>query len=185
MPRQPRRPQPPRPPPIPSLREALAGATRVAVLGVGSELRGDDFAGVLVARAVEAWRRRSRAALVAGYEGCAAPENLTGEIGRFEPSHVVLVDAAHLGEEPGAVRVLEADQIGGVSFSTHMLPAPIFLAYLEKTTGCRTLIVGIQPAQTDVLGPISPPVAAAVRAVAETICEGAKERFASPAARPK
>ena len=67
--------------------------------------------------------------------------------------------------------MLDAADIGGVSFSTHMLPAPIFLAYLERTTGCRTLVVGIQPAQTDVMGPISEPVARAVEAVAATIRE--------------
>ena len=32
------------------LREKLAGATRVAILGVGSELRADDAAGIMVAQ---------------------------------------------------------------------------------------------------------------------------------------
>ncbi|MGC4120137.1 MAG: hydrogenase 3 maturation endopeptidase HyCI [Myxococcales bacterium] len=138
-------------------------------MGVGSELRGDDFAGVLVARAVQAWAKKARVRHVAGFEGCAAPENLTGEIARFQPSHVLLVDAAHLGQQPGTVEVLDASNIGGVSFSTHMLPAPIFMGYLEKTAKCRALVVGIQPAQTDVLGPISPEVQEGIAAVVDTI----------------
>ncbi|MBI5543173.1 MAG: hydrogenase 3 maturation endopeptidase HyCI [Deltaproteobacteria bacterium] len=140
------------------------------MLGVGSELRGDDFAGVLVARAVEAWRKKAKVEHLAGFEGFSAPENLTGAIARFRPSHVLMVDAAHLGLEPGTVRVLDPEQITGVSFSTHMLPAPIFLGYLSQTTGCRTLVVGIQPTQTDVLGPLSAPVKRAVKAVAQTVC---------------
>ena len=52
-----------------------------------------------------------------------------------------------------------------------MLPAPIFMGYLEKTAQCRALVVGIQPEQTDVLGPISPKVARAIEAVAQTVRE--------------
>lgn len=126
---------------------------------------------MLVARAVNAWARRAKVKHVAGYEGCAAPENLTGEIARFKPSHVLLVDAAHLGKEPGTVEVLDPGNISGVSFSTHMLPAPIFMGYLEKTANCRALVVGIEPAQTDVLGPISPSVALGIEAVVVTIRE--------------
>jgi len=154
---------------IPSLRDALAGVERLAVLGVGSELRGDDIAGVLVARAIETWCKRSRVRHVAGFPGCAAPENLTGAIAQFKPTHVLLVDAAHLNLPPGTVAMIPPDQVGGASFSTHMLPAPIFLDYLQQSTGCRSLVVGIEPTQTDVLGPVSAPVADAVAAVVATI----------------
>lgn len=139
------------------------------MLGVGSELRGDDFAGVLVARRIEAWRKRAKVERVAGFEGCSAPENVTGQIAKFRPSHLLLVDAARLGKSPGDVELLDAAKITGVSFSTHMLPAPIILDYLEKTAGCRALVVGIEPTQTDVLGPISEPVARAIDAVVETV----------------
>lgn len=124
---------------------------------------------MLVARGVQAWARKARARHVAGFEGFAAPENLTGEIARFEPSHVLLVDAAHLGKEPGTVEVLDVQNITGVSFSTHMLPAPIFMGYLERTAKCRAMIVGIEPVQKDVMGPISAPVAEAIEKVVETI----------------
>jgi hydrogenase 3 maturation protease len=143
----------------------------LAVLGVGSELRGDDFAGVLVARKVQAWAQRSRIEYVAGFEGCAAPENLTGAVARFKPSHVLLVDAAHLGKEPGTVELLVGEKITGVSFSTHMLPAPIVLDYLKKSCGCQAMVLGIQPQQTDVMGPISDPVAAAIEAIVATVAE--------------
>lgn len=124
---------------------------------------------MLVARGVRAWAKKARVRHVAGFEGFAAPENLTGEIARFKPSHVLLVDAAHLGKVPGAVEVLDVQDITGVSFSTHMLPAPIFMGYLEKTANCRAMIVGIEPVQKDVMGPISPVVAGAIEAVVETI----------------
>jgi len=159
---------------VPTLRESLRGIDRLAVLGVGSELRGDDFAGVRVAQRLIAWCKRAGISHLAAFEGCAAPENLTGAIASFHPSHVLLVDAAHLGIEPGEVRVIPADMVAGVSFSTHMLPAPIVLDYLTRACGCKTLVVGIQPAQMDVCGPISPAVAKGIDAVVTAVQKWAR-----------
>jgi len=186
MPRPKRRPpqprsrprRPSRPRPIPSLLEALKGVERLAVLGAGAELRGDDFAGVLVARALEAWRKKMKVDAVRGFEGCAAPENVTGEVARFRPTHVLVVDAAHLGLEPGEVRMIAADAIAGTSFSTHMLPLRIVLDYLEQSCACKSLVAGIQPEQTEVLGPISKSVARAIDAVVATV----QQAFPSPPA---
>ena len=141
----------------------LAGAARVAVIGVGSDLRGDDVAGVLVARRLRAWAARTGNERLAAFVGGAAPENFTGEIVKFRPDVTVLVDAAHLGREPGAVEVIPPDRIAGLAFSTHMLPAPIFLDYLHKSIGCRSLVIGIDIVQKEVLAPVSPPVERAVR----------------------
>ncbi len=147
----------------------LEDARRIAVLGVGSELRGDDAAGVLVARQLVkfcAGRPRLRRGLrLAAFDGSAAPENLTGEITRFAPDLVVLVDAAFLGREPGTVEVIPPERITGTTFSTHMLPAPVLLGYLQARTGCRTTILGIQIAQKEPMSRPSPEVVAAVRRV--------------------
>jgi hydrogenase 3 maturation protease len=135
------------------------------VLGVGSELRGDDVAGVLVARRLAAWCARTGAARLAAFDGGAAPENLTGELARFAPDAVVLVDAAHLGRPPGTVELVPAERIGGLTFSTHMLPATIVLDYVRSTTGARTFVLGIQLGQKDVMAKPSPAVLSAVRRV--------------------
>jgi hydrogenase 3 maturation protease len=135
------------------------------VLGVGSELRGDDVAGVLVARRLAAWCARTGAARLAAFDGGAAPENLTGELARFAPDAVVLVDAAHLGRPPGTVELVPAERIGGLTFSTHMLPATIVLDYVRSTTGARTFVLGIQLGQKDVMAKPSPAVVAAVKRV--------------------
>jgi hydrogenase 3 maturation protease len=135
----------------------------VAVVGVGSDLRGDDVAGVRVARRLAAWARRTGSTRLAAFLGGAAPENFTGEIVRFRPDLLVLVDAAHLGIAPGAVQVIAPEAVGGLAFSTHMLPVPIFLDYVRAACGCRALVLGIEIVQKDVLAPVSPPVERAVR----------------------
>jgi hydrogenase 3 maturation protease len=161
---------------LPELAAALEGVERLAVLGVGSELRGDDYAGVRVAQKVALFARRAGVAHLAAFEGCAAPENVTGPVAAFKPTHLLLVDAAHLGIEPGEVRMIPTDSVAGVSFSTHMLPAPIVLDYLVKSCACTPLVVGIQPEQTDVLGPISPSVAEGIDAVVEAVKRWARRR---------
>jgi hydrogenase 3 maturation protease len=134
---------------------------------VGSELRGDDVAGVLVARRLAAFcaarPRLRRGVHLAAFDGGAAPENLTGEIARFAPDLVLLVDAAFLGEAPGAVALVPPERIAGVTFSTHMLPAPFLLDYLHQRTGCRSLVLGIQIAQKEPMSAVSPAVQAGVR----------------------
>ena len=149
----------------PRLREALRDATRVAVLGVGSELRGDDVAGIMVAQQVADWVEACHHPRLRGFVGHAAPENLTGEIKAFKPSHLVVVDAAHLGQGAGSVDIIPAERIGGVSFSTHTLPMPIIIDYLVQSTGCVPLVVGIEPQHKNVVQPPSAVVVEAVEAV--------------------
>lgn len=111
--------------------------------------------------------KKKRLTNIQGFVGASAPENVTGEVVGFKPTHVVLVDAAHLGKKPGEVDVVQPEDIGGVSFSTHMLPAPIILDYLKKGTGCQVLVVGIQPASTEFMGEVAPSVRKTVKALAD------------------
>jgi len=152
-----------------ALRGALAGARRVAVVGVGSDLRGDDAAGLRVAGRLAAWAARTGTRRLAAFVGGAAPENFTGEILRFAPDLVVLVDAAHLGRAPGELGLVAPEDVRGLAFSTHMLPVPILLDYLTASCGCRTLVVGIQVGRKDVLAPLTPAVARGVRRLAAAL----------------
>ena len=148
----------------PGLVALLAGATRLVVLGVGSELRSDDIAGLLVARALaEAFPDSDR---VLAIEGATAPENFTGQILRFAPSHLVIVDCADLGEEAGSVRAFPVEEIGGVSSNTHTLPLKIIVDYLNHFHPCATVVVGIAPASLAFDGKPAPAVLAAAEAVA-------------------
>lgn len=124
------------------LRPLLPPAARTVVLGVGSELREDDFAGSYAARLLAA-HADGRSLLTV--EGGTAPENFTGVIRAFAPDAVIVLDAAEMGIAPGEYRVLDPKQITGMTFSTHMLPLPVMLSYLEAACGCVSAYVGIQP----------------------------------------
>ena len=154
------------------LSRRLAGAGRVAVLGVGSDLRGDDIAGCQVARRIGA--RLARIDLrpgltVAVFHGGTAPENCTGAIKRFQPTHLVIVDAAHLERETGAVALIDPAHAPGVSISTHRLPMHVLLDYLGAFLTFETIVIGIQPGDLTYHRPPSPAVARAGAAVVSAL----------------
>lgn len=142
------------------------------MLGIGNELRGDDAAGIYLARLLQP--------LAAGHahllalECGPAPENFGGPLRRFGPSHVLLVDAALLGEPPGSLRFMAAGQAGsaaGVAGASHALPLSEWAAYLERELGCATGVLAIQPAQDELAAGLSPEVQRAVEAAARTLIQ--------------
>jgi len=124
------------------LKDKLNKAQRIGLLGVGSELRGDDVAGILVAKSL-AKKIKSRRFKV--FLGQTAPENLTGEIKKFKPTHLLIIDAADMGKKSGSVTILCAKDIAGATFSTHRLPVKLIAGYLSCSISCDTIILGIHP----------------------------------------
>lgn len=155
------------------LRGWLAGATRVAVVGVGQELAGDDAAGMVAARrlalSVGRGRQRPGSPEVRVFLAGPVPENFAGQVERFRPSHCLVLDAGELGQPPGAIAWLEADECEGPSLSSHRLPVAWFLRYLSLACGCRTAVIAIQPRQLSVYDGLSPEVAEAALALARLV----------------
>lgn len=133
----------------------------MCVLGVGNPLGGDDAAGVLLSRLLREQSKPGRALLV--LEGGLAPENQTGAVRAFAPDIVLMVDAALLGQPPGALMWVDAADIDGLGASSHSLPLSLLARYLVAEIGCEVHIIGIQPAHTDFAAPPSAPVLHAVR----------------------
>lgn len=125
------------------LKEFLKDAAKTAFLAIGSELRGDDAAGILTANEL---KRKDLPDDFEVFIGYTAPENLTGEIKKFAPSHLIICDAAESGLNAGEISIISADDIHGAAFSTHMMPMNVFIEYLSNDNPCKTLILGIQPA---------------------------------------
>ena len=128
------------------LKEYIKPGKRYAVMGIGSTLRSDDGAGIYFIDQLSKAVQRDDVLLIAG---STAPENFTGVIKNFAPSTLFIVDAAYIGLLPGEVKVIPACEVNGVSFSTHMLPLPVMLNYLESEIGCNVIFIGIQPKSTD------------------------------------
>jgi hydrogenase 3 maturation protease len=168
------------------IRQQLDGAQKIAILGIGSDLLSDDAAGLLTAQEIE--KRLSASpqihkpkpsrtpqpkspTLQSGPEiktflGGACPENLTGEITKFKPSHIVMIDAADFKKEPGHTAIIDPKDIDGVSFSTHRLPTSLLIDYLVKSCGAKVIVIGIQPQNLSFNGKVSPAVKSAAKKLA-------------------
>jgi hydrogenase 3 maturation protease len=144
-------------------------APRLAVLGVGHELYGDDAVGVWLAGRLAKLAHASESLLAV--EGGPAPENFTGTLRRYGPDLVLLVDAALMGLEPGRTGWLSWQDTTGFSASTHTLPLHLLAGYLTAELDCEVALLGIQPAQTQVGAPLSPEVREASEGVAKSIIE--------------
>ena len=155
-----------------SLRASLQHQTktnnppRVAVLGIGHALRGDDAIGLWLATRLKALAAGCNRLLA--LEAGPAPENFTGTLRRFQPDLVVMVDAAFM-EAPtaGAIGWLNWQDTSGFSASTHTLPLHLLATYLTAELGCEVALIGIQPAQLTIDAALTPEVQQA----AEEICK--------------
>lgn len=156
------------------LAEGAPEPVRVAVVGIGQALRGDDGVGCAVAVGLQTRAQPSEAVLIV--DAGAAPENVTGLLRRHHPRLVVLVDAADMQAEPGALRWLPWQDTLGMSASTHTLPPHLLARYLTSALGCEVFLLGLQPADTTLGAPLSPPASRAV----ETAIEGLAAALLAP-----
>lgn len=154
-----------------TLKNSLAGARKIAILGIGSDLRADDVAGMLASEGIARSCARSKTKVPAKvYFGGTAPENLTGEIKRFKPSHIIMIDSIDLKKKPGTIFALQPEQVGGgASFSTHKMPARVLVDYLLKSFPCSVVIVGIQPKTVEFGKALTKEVERSSRETARTI----------------
>ena len=133
------------------------------IICVGDEMRGDDGAGPAVAKELGGtvpW-------LVIDAQN--APENFLMKVVNAEPRSVVLVDALHLGEPPGTVRLTDPEDLSGHGPSTHG-PAPVtFLEALKAMFPCRQVVLGIQPVGTELGSSISQPVRASIALIVDAL----------------
>lgn len=128
------------------LEKWLAGAKRVVVAGIGNPIRMDDFVGVKIIQELQG-KVSEKVFLI---ECETVPENFIEQITEFGPTHVLLIDAAIIGLEPGGSRLVETSiLISMPAFSTHTLPLRIFCEYLGKTTNAQIGLLLIQPGKTE------------------------------------
>jgi hydrogenase 3 maturation protease len=156
-----------------NLQKSLLKACRIALIGVGSELRGDDIAGVAVAEKLNKSPRCP--SILKAFIGCTAPENITGEVTNFlskvkgKDGHIIVVDAADMDIEPGAIKLLDPEEITGTTFSTHVLPLAILIDYFKNQLDCGITVIAIQPKSTSFDSKPSPQIKRAINTVTSLI----------------
>jgi hydrogenase 3 maturation protease len=151
----------------------LEGTARVAVCGIGNELRGNDAAGVLCLRKLKNHPAKKVAAGPGGgrqvvfIECGESPENQTGRIRKFQPDLVLLLDAARGGRPPGDIFIVDPHRIADDEVSTHRISLGILVRFIEESIGARVLFLGLEPGETGIGTPVSEAVKASVSALSD------------------
>ena len=154
------------------LKKWLDGFKKVAILGVGSGLRQDDNAGTVTAKKIEELIASSKISKsIKIFLGETAPENLSGQIREFRPTHIIIIDSADMGLKPGETRLVDIKNISGISFSTHRMPLSILAGYFTSSFDCKVMLIGIQPYSIEFSEELSGIVSKAVGILSKQIAE--------------
>ena len=153
------------------LTEHLAGARNIAVLGIGNEMMGDDAAGALLARELNHLGIQNSEFRIQVFETSTTPENFTGAIRKLQPDLVVMVDAADMNLEPGAVAFLDTKQMHTMMHSTHTLPLSFLAGYLEQMGTAKVIALGIQAGHIKLDQPMTREVAGSVKLIVKTFTD--------------
>jgi hydrogenase 3 maturation protease len=134
----------------PNIQEALEkwlrGSNRVVIAGIGNPIRMDDFVGVKIVHELEG-KVSEKIQLI---ECETVPESFLEPMIEFDPTHVLLIDAAILGLKPGDICLIDPKLVADVpAVTTHMLPLRIFCEYLTKMTGAKIALLLIEPENID------------------------------------
>jgi hydrogenase 3 maturation protease len=157
------------------LNKWLRGSERLAVVGVGSTLRADDAAGMMIAeRLLEEYPREAHPRLLV-CPGETAPENYSGCIRAFKPTHILVIDAADVGLAPGEIVEIPPETVGGPAFLSHMLPLKVMINYLADGTDAKSALLGIQVQSMQFDGPMTTAVLNAVDILSDALRQNIRE----------
>jgi hydrogenase 3 maturation protease len=151
------------------LEERLRGIStdKVALVGVGNRMRGDDAIGPVLIDLV-------MGKVPHAIDADGAPENVTAAIRRLKPSAIIFLDAASLGEAPGSARIVEAGEMEKLEASIHNFSLDVVMEYLEGTTGADVFLVGVQPERIGEGESISPELKKPLEEIASILISAIK-----------
>lgn len=119
------------------LKKVLEGK-KVAILGVGNPLMGDDGVGSWVAGELQGKVR------VPVFVGEEVPENYLYDIISEEPEYLLVIDAVDFGGKAGEMRLVDLEELTPRFLSSHGMSLNIMASLLEEK-GCKVILLGIQP----------------------------------------
>ena len=128
------------------LRNWFADAKKVVIAGIGNSVRLDDYVGLNIVEKLKGKLPETVCLL----ECETVPESYLLDIEEFKPTHLLLIDAAFLGSNPGEASLVDAEKMGDFSaITTHLLPLRIFCDYVKQATGAKVALLLIEPKSTE------------------------------------
>ncbi len=120
----------------------FSGAKRIVLAGIGNPIRTDDYLGLKIIEQL----KDKLPDTVFLLEAETVPESYLLDIEEFKPTHVLLIDAAFIGLNPGKATLVEAEKITNyTAITTHLLPLNIFCEYVKQATGAKIALLLVEP----------------------------------------
>jgi hydrogenase maturation protease len=143
--------------------------TKIRIIGIGNPFRGDDAAGLLVARRLRDLASDRAEVIEAELAGLDVLDMMA------EASAVILIDAAKSGRPAGTIHRLDASA-GPISgdlfpYSTHVINA-VDAIEMSRTLGLlppHVIVYGVEVGDTTTSNALSPAVAGALDQVVEEV----------------
>jgi hydrogenase 3 maturation protease len=148
----------------------LRGAKKTVIMGIGNPVRRDDFVGIAVVKHLE----KTVLPDVCLIETGEIPESYLGVVEKAHPSHILMVDAADMGEQPGKSRLVSPKEIEGLSLSTHNLPLSVVSEYMRKRTRAKIALLAIQPKILDFGEGLGEELSIVARELSEVVADALK-----------
>jgi hydrogenase 3 maturation protease len=150
------------------LKNWFVNAGKIVVAGIGNPIRSDDYVGLKIVKALQGKVPETVCLL----ECETVPESYILDIEQFQPTHVLLVDAAFLELKPGEASLVDAERMMDyTAVSTHALPLRIFCEHVKKVTGAKVGLLLIEPADMEFGEGLSAEVEAASEQLTKLLLE--------------
>ena len=153
----------------PRLRDILSSSSpsaRVALIGVGHPMRGDDYVGSFV---IKTLMQRVKTDKVIFFDAEDGLEWTISKLAKSNLRHIIVVDACEMNATPGDIALIPLANTDYPFFTTDGIPLKLLaskiLPYVE------TSILAIQPERMGINGHLSPLVSAAATAISRFIEE--------------
>lgn len=143
------------------------GTQKLAIVGVGNPLRGDDFAGSFVAKKLAGRLSDVCCPLVLDAED--SPEHAMGSVRDFGAETVIFIDTAIMGSPPGSVNLIDLQKTEYPYFSTHNVPLKLLASTMDDVK--QSFLLGIQPKSTEFGEKMSNEVRRSCVSLVNVICD--------------
>lgn len=148
------------------IKEWLRDAEKIVIAGIGNPIRGDDFVGVRIVQDL----RGNVSEKVYLIECEVLPENFIQKIVDFNPTHILLIDAAILGSKPGCSKLIFPEHLALFpAVSTHTLPLRLFCDIICSMTKAKIALLLIQPENTSFCEGLTPAVEKTAKEIVEIL----------------
>ena len=124
------------------LKAFFTGAKNIVIIAIGNEMRRDDGIGIAIFKKLKDLGPLTSSLLLLNTD--TTPENFIRPIESWNPSHLLIIDAVDMGEEPGEIELIQMDEIHNITVSTHKMSLTLLNKYLMSKLKVKIKLLGIQ-----------------------------------------